>query len=519
MTSLLPIQACVPSTFSHLSLLGAEILSIDANPVSDYDFDIPVGWRYSQPAVNVQNATFCNVTVTYTHTGLDDNINIEVWLPEDNWNGRLQSLGGGGWVAGRFALTYGGMAGAIHDGYATATTDAGLGNDFSPVTWGLISPGNLNLVALNNFGQVSLGDEASIAKQVIESYYGKPPSYSYWNGCSGGGRQAGILAQQYPTAYDGIIAAAPALYWAEIMMSSTWPAFYMDLTKQYPRECELAQLTALAIGACDGLDGVEDGLIAEPEECRKIFNPPEYIGTTFRCSDTGLNTTISAAAVSVAEAIWDGPRFSNGDFLWYGYEIGSNLSALAAMTCAENGTCIPNGLMDLAFNYQYFVLKDPSANVTTLTYQQFDSMYRTLKKVFSSSVAATEPGIFDFQSSGGKMITYHGLADDAITPGSSLHYYEEVEKTVGSANDFYRYYRVPGLAHCWGGSGGQPEALFDQLRSWVENGTAPEASPVKIHLTANITKDEIICPYPKRAVFQQACTGSSVLECWSCVSK
>lgn len=161
MTSLLPIQACVPSTFSHLSLLGAEILSIDANPVSDYDFDIPVGWRYSQPAVNVQNATFCNVTVTYTHTGLDDNINIEVWLPEDNWNGRLQSLGGGGWVAGRFALTYGGMAGAIHDGYATATTDAGLGNDFSPVTWGLISPGNLNLVALNNFGQVSLGDEVS----------------------------------------------------------------------------------------------------------------------------------------------------------------------------------------------------------------------------------------------------------------------------------------------------------------------------------------------------------------------
>ncbi|KAI0377161.1 tannase and feruloyl esterase [Hypomontagnella monticulosa] len=519
MTSLSPAHACVAFDFATPSLLGVDILSVDANLVTDYEFDVPTGWRYSQPAVNVQNATFCNVTVTYTHTDLDDTINVEVWLPEHNWNGRLQSIGGGGWVAGRFALTYGGMAGAIHEGYATATTDAGLGSDFSPVTWGLLGPGNLNMVALNNFGQASLGEEAHIARHIIESYYGKPPSYSYWNGCSGGGRQAGILAQQYPTAYDGIIAAAPALYWAELTVSSIWPAFYMENTKQYPTECELAQLTTLAISACDKLDGVEDGLIAEPEQCRRIFDPSNYIGTTFYCPDTRLNATISSAAASVAEAIWDGPKFSNGDFLWYGYEIGANLSALAATTCTQNGTCVPAGWMDLEFYYQYFVLKDPSANVTTLTHPQFDSMYRTLKKVFSSTMQAADPEIFDFQNSGGKMITYHGLADPSITPGSTLHYYEQVNNTVGNAAEFYRYYRVPGLAHCWGGPGGQPEALFSQLRSWVEEGVAPDASPVKIQLATNNTKDEIICPFPKRAVFRQDCADFSVLECWSCLLK
>ncbi|KAI1389666.1 tannase and feruloyl esterase [Hypoxylon trugodes] len=517
MASLLANHSCTTSTFSTLTLFGAEILSVDANPVTNYNFDVPTGWRYSQPAVNVQDAGFCNVTVTYTHPGKNDTISIETWLPTaDDWNGRLQALGGGGWVAGRFALTYGGMAGAIHDGYATVTTDAGV-PDASFPTWAVLSPGNLDLVSLDNLGHASLNDAAAVAKDVIQRYYGRGPSYSYWNGCSNGGRQASVLAQQYPTAYDGIIAAAPALYWAELLMATSWPVFYMDLTGQYPYGCELTRITTLAVAACDELDGVRDGLIAEPEECRRVFSPKDYIGTVFNCSNTGQNMELSSTAVSVAEAMWDGPTYSNGEFMWYGFEIGSDLSTVASTICTEDHVCAP-ATQDMPFYiYQTFVLKDFSANVTKLTHSQFDSMYRSLKRAFSSSMAATESNIIDFRESGGKMITYHGLADPSITPRGTLHYYKEASRTLQNITEFYRYYRVPGLEHCWGGNGGQPEALFSQLRLWVENGTAPEASPVKIQQPANVTRDEILCPYPKKATFRTTCANStSTVGCWSC---
>ncbi|EXJ70759.1 uncharacterized protein A1O5_05749 [Cladophialophora psammophila CBS 110553] len=516
MALLSPTQACTPSTFSSVSLFGAEVISVDASIVTNYSFPIPEGWRYSQPSVNVENATFCNVTATYTHPDQNDTIYAEVWLPPNGWNGRLQSIGGGGWAAGRFVLSYAGMAGAIYDGYATATTDAGLGTSLTPATWLLNSPGNLNFVALDDFGQTSLGDLAVIAKQVIEGYYGQAPLYSYWNGCSNGGRQASILAQQYPEAYDGIIAAAPGMYWAELSITSVWPAFYMDLTQQYPLACELTQLTTLAIAECDGLDGVNDGLIADPEKCRATFKPADYVGTTFTCAETGLNMPISAAAIDVSENIWNGPRYSNGDFMWYGFEVGTNLSELAATTCTQNSTCIPANRASLDFWQQYFVLRDPSANVTTLTHPQFDDLYRTLKKELAP-IAATETRIADFQEAGGKMITYHGLADAAISPKSTLHYYQEVSTVLDNVMDFYLYYRVPGLQHCWGGSGGQPIHLFDQLRSWVENGTAPDASPVTVQLPQNATMDEVLCPYPQEAFYEKSCAnGTSSLLCWSC---
>lgn len=106
-------------------------------------------------------------------------------------------------------------------------------------------------------------------------------------------------------------------------------------------------------------------------------------------------------------------------------------------------------------------------------------------------------------------ITNISQADPSITPGSTLHYYQEVNATVGNVTDFYRYYRVPGLGHCWGGNGGQPVALFEQLQLWVENGTAPVASPVQVTLGINSTQQEVICPYPQRAVAQN--------NTWSCI--
>jgi hypothetical protein len=154
-------SCCNPATFQYLTLFGAEFTSIEVNLVTGYDNDISEGWRFSQPSVLVQNVTFCNVTVSYTHPGENDNIYVETWLPTMNYKGRLQAVGGGGWVPGRFALTYAGMAGAVHDGYASVTTDAGLGLNYIPDSWALVSPGNVNLYNLQNFGSIALRDEVS----------------------------------------------------------------------------------------------------------------------------------------------------------------------------------------------------------------------------------------------------------------------------------------------------------------------------------------------------------------------
>lgn len=150
---------CVPKTFNNPSVFGAEIRSIEANLVSNFSTSVPDIYRFSQPTVELKNANFCNVTVSYTHPGQNDNIFVETWLPIDNWNGRLQALGGAGLIPGRFLTAYNGMYGALADGYATVTTDAGIPNNDSMEPWALTSTGNINLYNLQNFGSVSLNDE------------------------------------------------------------------------------------------------------------------------------------------------------------------------------------------------------------------------------------------------------------------------------------------------------------------------------------------------------------------------
>lgn len=159
MTALGSSNMCSLAMFNTPSLFGAEILQVNADHVTNYSFPAIPGWRYSQPSVEVTNAEFCNVTVTYTHTGQNESINVEAWLPTTNYNGRLQAIGGGGWVAGRFILTYAGMAGAVADGYATVSTDAGLGSNAPWTDWILESPGNLNLDALESFGHTAYHEE------------------------------------------------------------------------------------------------------------------------------------------------------------------------------------------------------------------------------------------------------------------------------------------------------------------------------------------------------------------------
>ena len=157
--TIMPALACNMSDIPYPSIFGAEIIDISANLVQNFSQDVYHQLYYNHPSITVRNVNFCNITVTYTHPGHNDTINVETWLPTSTWNGRLQALGGGGWVAGRFVLTDVGMAGAVGEGYVATTTDAGIGSSFLPDSWALTSPGNVNLYALQDFASVALNDQ------------------------------------------------------------------------------------------------------------------------------------------------------------------------------------------------------------------------------------------------------------------------------------------------------------------------------------------------------------------------
>jgi poly(3-hydroxybutyrate) depolymerase len=166
------------------------------------------------------------VLITYTHPGYNDTINTLIWLPDfATWRGRFLGAGGGGWTTGADNVT---LAWAASEGFAVATTDGGHTADTALEDWAQISPGNVNWVSLQNFASTTLDEAATLGKAAVHAFYGHRPAYSYWNGCSTGGRQGHQMAQRYPDQYDGILATASAKNWGQMLMQEFWPQAVMN---------------------------------------------------------------------------------------------------------------------------------------------------------------------------------------------------------------------------------------------------------------------------------------------------
>ncbi|KPM36715.1 hypothetical protein AK830_g9867 [Neonectria ditissima] len=389
----------------------------------------------SRDFLQVEDLDFCNVTVTYMHPGQNDTIHVETWLPMDNYNGRLQAVGGGGWIAGRYPPSYTAMSGAVGEGYATSSTDAGLlmQADYGPDSWALISEGNPDLYLLNNFGSVSLNDQAIISKSLIKSFYGQAPDYSYWSGCSQGGRQGMMLAQRYPDAYDGIQANAPAIYWNQLFSASFWPQLLMGVMDYYPYSCELNAM---------------------------------WYGT-----NTGSQLTGSTQELT--------------------NDIGP------AMTSCSNGTCkgVPLGLGEVWI--KYWIESDSNWSYENMTRDEMETYFHESIQRYDSIIGTSDPNLTAFHKRGGKILGFHGMNDQIIPVKGTEHYYNKVAEIIPNTDEFYRIFEVPGLLHCSGGSGGQPSNTFDALRAWVENGTVPEKLPHSYQDDNGDEQNRLLCPYPK----------------------
>lgn len=507
---------CDAATFQSLSLFGGEILNVEATPHSNLTY----GPEYfllqlNQFPMNITGLDICEVAVTYTHPGQNDTINAIAWLPT-NWNGRFMGVGGGGWATGQGNLT---LARPAADGYAAIITDGGHSMDVesSPIFWGLSSPGNVNWQLLQDFASIALDDAATVGKEVVRAYYGRAQSFSYFNGCSTGGRQGHMMAQRYADQYDGILATAPAFNWNQFLLAELWPQVIMNELGEYPSQCELDAVRLATIEACDGLDGAEDGLIVNPALCD--YDPSTAVGRSYSCSLAGFegeNATITEAAAMIANATWKGPVDAAGISLWYGLTPGTTFDVLANASCVE-GTCSGTPFSIPAEWVSVFLARDPDFDVTSINRTSFARLFRQSLNIYDSILGTADPDLTDFRDAGGKLITWHGMADQLIFPNGTVDYAQRVKQRDPHSDDYYRFFEAPGVFHCGTGPGWFPGAAFESLVEWVENGTAPETLAARAipNLYAGLAngatelRDANLCLYPRTITYEDGDPNSA----------
>ncbi|MGP4099921.1 tannase/feruloyl esterase family alpha/beta hydrolase [Nonomuraea sp. KM90] len=434
----------------------------------------------------------CEVTVTLTHPGVGDHAKVRVWLPETGWTGRFQALGGSAFAAGDYGA---GLAGAVKTGYAAATTDAGV-STYLDTTWALNSAGEVDTALLKNFADRSQHEMTVVAKQVVAKVYGKPASYSYWNGCSTGGRQGYMEAQRHPGDYDGILATAPAINWDEFEVATVWPQVVMNEEDTFPSPCEFNLFNQAAVKACDPLDGARDGLIGDPAGCD--FDPRRLIGKTVECE--GEQETITAADAAVVRKIWDGPRTPSGRKLWAGVPIGAGFD-LAGTKLGTDGTRVGAPFPVPAAWVATWLKRQPTYDLSTITYAEFARLFEQSQAEYDTIIGTDDPDLSAFRKSGGKLLTWHGQADQLIPAQGTVDYRRRVERAMGGGSrvdDFYRLFLAPGVAHCAGdtSTGPKPTDALGALTAWVEQGKAPRTLSAAITDSSGETVTRELCLYP-----------------------
>ena len=256
-------------------------------------------------SVDQQNTgPVCRVTATVTHPPAGDQIKVFVALPMESWNGRFQATGGGGYAGG----SANNITRPADLGYVAAATDTGHAGGSGG--FALDANGRLNWQLIRDNASLGVHQMTVVAKALTRELYGTPPRYSYFNGCSSGGRQGLMEAQRFPEDYDGILAIAPAINWAHFLPADMWPQVVMLGARNFLPACKADMATAAAVKACDTLDGVADEVLEDPRRCP--FDPKALVGA----STDGCGEFTSADA-AVIQQVWEGPRRADGTWLWY----------------------------------------------------------------------------------------------------------------------------------------------------------------------------------------------------------
>ncbi len=421
---------------------------------------------------------FCRVAATLKPTA-DSDIKVEVWLLVAGWNNKFQAVGNGGWAG---TISYTALADAIRRGYAASSTDTGHVGGRG--TFALDHPEKLVDYAYRSEHEMTLK-----AKSIIAAYYGMPARFSYWNGCSTGGKQALTEAQRYPADYDGIIAGAPANYMMHLQAAgiAVAQAVHNDPDSYIPPE-KYPVLHEAVLAACDRLDGVKDGVLGDPRLCR-------FDVSSLECKEGDSADCLTTQQIDAAKKIYAplvNPR--TGEKIFPGLEPGSELGWA--------GLAGPQPFPVPIDTFRYVVFKNPDWDYHKMN---FDGDVAQADKVDGGVNNAINPDLKTFFAHGGKLLMYHGWADQLIAPQNSVNYYQNVVDAAGGADKTaasIRLFMVPGMAHCRGGDGTDDFDKMTVIEQWVEKGQAPEQIPASHRTAGKVDRTRPLCPYPQVAKYK-----------------
>jgi len=457
---------------ASLALPNATVTS--ANVVPAGQFKAPSG--ASASFANLP--AFCRVSLTLTPSS-DSDIKSETWLPMSGWNGNFQEVGNGAWNG---FIQYETLAEALRRGYAGASTDTGHVGDTASFAIG-------HPEKLIDFGYRATHETAVQSKRVIDAAYGRAQQFSYFTGCSAGGRQAFAEAQRFPEDFDGIIAGDPGFdRTAEtFQLESVGQAMLRNPSGRIP-DAKFAVLHRAALEACDTLDGVKDGIISDPTRCK--FDPAVML-----CKGADGPDCLTSAQLETAKKFYSPLKDpKTGEEVFPGFEPGSELrwSGLVA------------GPLVMADNlFKYVVFRDPNWDHLTLDVGRDLKLARTID---NGVISPTSPHLEAFIGRRGKLLIYHGWGDQNVAPLVSVEYYEKLVSVLGKKEvaASVRLYMVPAMGHCGGGEGPNQFDALTPLAKWREKGAAPAEIIASQITNGAVTRTRPLCPYPQAAQYKGA---------------
>jgi feruloyl esterase len=462
-----------------LKLPAATITQAKTQPASPADVKTITG-----PGRAVSTPEYCSVAATLRPSS-DSEIKMEIWMPVSGWNGKYQAVGNGAFNG---TIGYPAMTAALSRGYATSSTDTG--HTGGGAAWAVGHPEKVI-----DFGWRAMHETAVASKAIIDAYYGGAPKFSYFNGCSAGGRQAMKAAQRFPADFNGIIAGAPGLDWTGRSAQAVRVAKHLELNEAGRLgEPQRRLLHAAVLGACDLLDGVKDGVLENPKQCK--FDPG-----VIECKGADTSSCLTTSQVETARMIYSAAVNPKTRRAINGLEPGSELGWTdLGWTASARATGLDQ--------FRFLVFADPKWTIDKFNW---DTDIVAAEERDNDIINALDPNLRPFIGKGGKLIQYHGWSDPQIAPAGVTQYYERAVQAAGGRNhvhDSYRLFMAPGMGHCGGGDGPNTFDMVAALERWVEAGIAPNHVKATItRPTANLDRSRPLCPYPEVAVYNG--TGST----------
>ncbi|KAJ4329036.1 hypothetical protein N0V84_000386 [Fusarium piperis] len=483
---------------------------------------------------------YCNITFAYSHNGIaNDKVHVSYWIPAPNeFKNRYLSTGGGGFGINRGTeyAPSGIIAGAV-----SGQTDGGFGSfatNFNQVF--LLANETINWQAVHMHGYQAHHELALIGKEFSRNLYNVPQDkkiYSYFQGCSEGGREGWSQVQRYADQFDGVVVGAPAFHYSQQQINLLFANVIEQTINYFPPTCELDKIMNLTIRACDALDGKTDGVVSRTDLCKLHFSIDDVVGEPYSCdaveANGGLRNhlvkstatpaqtgKVTAEAAKLVKTYLDGPHDSDGRRIYLTSQFGSDLTN-AYPQYNKDTKSWELALVSLGSEWvaRFLNLQDTSllSDFDNVTYDTLRDWITLGLQKYSDTLQTNWPDIGPFQSAGGKILQLHGESDPGIPAGSSVYYYEAVRKlmypslgyneSVSKLDDFYRLFLIPGGDHCGPNSnqpgGGWPQNTLQTVIDWVENGEAPE----RLNSTGGI---EEVCHWPLRPLWSK---NGTAFEC------